>query len=314
MKRNHLFITGFVCLLVCWGCGKPGGNPRKDIWGIIREGNVTALRKLIKHDLSVVHSRGEHDFTPLHFCVTNALFEPSSHKEIIDVLLASGVELDARSDDGSTALHYAALLGQVEDIQQLLAAGTDINAQNLNGTTALFNAVLNCRIDVIRLLLKNNADVNQGCSVIAEAIPMYNVSQPGKSNNWDLTKIVFQEPENKNDKMKMLEMLLDKGANPNSRIINSDEPLLVYACFSGQYDVVQLLLAHGADVNAIRVNGLTGLHMAALRGNVEIAQFLLEKGANINVLTKDGVSPLAYAEMIQNIEMIALLKNRGAEK
>jgi ankyrin repeat protein len=51
------------------------------------------------------------------------------------------------------------------------------------------------------------------------------------------------------------------------------------ACRSGQLAVAQLLLEHGADIDARGHFGATGLHWAALNGHTEVVRWLLERGA-----------------------------------
>lgn len=60
-------------------------------------------------------------------------------------------------------------------------------------------------------------------------------------------------------------------------------------------ETAKLLLAKGADVNAIRNNGQTALHGAALWGWNEFVRFLAGNGANLHAKDKDGITPLDVA-------------------
>jgi len=46
--------------------------------------------------------------------------------------------------------------------------------------------------------------------------------------------------------------------------------------------LAQVLIEHGADVNAQDDNKSTPLHLASSGGHVELAQVLIEHGANVN--------------------------------
>src|SRR5262245_50943132 len=70
---------------------------------------------------------------------------------------------------------------------------------------------------------------------------------------------------------------------------------LHYAVFNGDEDSVELLLKHGADVNAIAANGWTPLHIACAKGNESLVDLLLENGADVNAMTEVGDTPLALA-------------------
>lgn len=76
--------------------------------------------------------------------------------------------------------------------------------------------------------------------------------------------------------------LIDTGADVNDNIGPSGPPLTV-AAWKGHLDVVQLLLARNANVNAggEKYRG-TALQQAASGGYLEIVQFLLAQGADIN--------------------------------
>lgn len=85
----------------------------------------------------------------------------------------------------------------------------------------------------------------------------------------------------------------------------------VYACMHGHIDAAQLLLAKGAQINAIP-GGFdyagTGLHYAAFNGHRAMVQFLLEHGADRNVKdTKVGSTPAGWAEYNGHKDLLDLL-------
>jgi ankyrin repeat protein len=101
----------------------------------------------------------------------------------------------------------------------------------------------------------------------------------------------------------MVEALLKRGANPNVRDVDTDwTALLLAAC--GRVDIVKLLLAAGADVNATcrmdnnLLRGMTPLMFAALDGDEELAQVLIEKGADVSAKAPNGSTALSLAKEI----------------
>jgi ankyrin repeat protein len=60
-------------------------------------------------------------------------------------------------------------------------------------------------------------------------------------------------------------------------------------------ECMKLLVASGADVNAVNDRGDTALHGAAARGADQIIQFLADHGAKLNIRNKQERTPLDVA-------------------
>ena len=67
------------------------------------------------------------------------------------------------------------------------------------------------------------------------------------------------------------------------------------AAFNGQTKMIQLLLAHGATVDATDKDGATPLHVAATTDNPDAIEALLQGGAQISALDHQGETPLQKA-------------------
>ena len=79
---------------------------------------------------------------------------------------------------------------------------------------------------------------------------------------------------------------------------------LHYAAERGHFDCVQLLLDHGANVNAVNENGYTPLHMGVKY--LAVTKILLKNGANPNLKTYDGgESPLHIAIQQRHVTMVS---------
>lgn len=76
---------------------------------------------------------------------------------------------------------------------------------------------------------------------------------------------------------------------------------------------LKLLLEAGADVNEAGARGQTALHWALWRGrSVAIISTLIDAGANLNAVRKDGLTAYALAVKSGETEVAELLKARGA--
>ena len=95
--------------------------------------------------------------------LVDALFLGAKEGDIILVTqaLEQGVDINARNDQGCTALNWAMFHGMIDVVQLLLTKPeVDINAQNDHGCTALYWAVFHGNIDVVQCLLNDNAKTN----------------------------------------------------------------------------------------------------------------------------------------------------------
>ena len=82
----------------------------------------------------------------------------------------------------------------------------------------------------------------------------------------------------------------------------------------GQFKVVQVLLAHHADVNAGDSDGWAPLHFASWYGHPTVARVLLEHGADVNFKTRAGRTALSFlSENHGNLEFAQMLLEHGAD-
>jgi Ankyrin repeats (3 copies)/Bacterial-like globin len=110
-------------------------------------------------------------------------------------------------------------------------------------------------------------------------------------------------------------LLLRIGVDANVRGRGGHPPLycVANACAAETgAEVVRLLIAAGADVNASSdAMRATALHMAARRGNVEVARALLDSGAAIDAKDRKGDTPLQRAIKCRKDGVADLLRARA---
>jgi hypothetical protein len=79
--------------------------------------------------------------------------------DVIDQHIRAGTDLDLKEPSmGSTALITAAVFGKTEIAIALIEAGADVNIKNNEGSTALHSAAFLCRTVIVRALLDNGVD------------------------------------------------------------------------------------------------------------------------------------------------------------
>ena len=122
----------------------------------VKDNNLPEVRQLLKNDPSLVSSRDENGFTPLHLAAANG------YKSMVEFLLTTKADVNAKDNAGSTPLHQAAAAdGEHSDIVELLIAHkADVNAADKQGLTPLHYALLADNPAVAMALLNHGANPN----------------------------------------------------------------------------------------------------------------------------------------------------------
>ncbi|KAH8694900.1 hypothetical protein BGW36DRAFT_452665, partial [Talaromyces proteolyticus] len=119
---------------------------------------------------------------------------------------------------------------------------------------------------------------------------------------------------------KVVKLLLDKGADIESKDNYYGLSLLSWAAKNGHKKVVKLLLDKGADIESKdNYYGLCPLSWAAKNGHEIVVKLLLDKGPDIESKGSSGQSPLSWAaknghEIVSGCEtVVKLLLDKGAD-
>lgn len=81
-----------------------------------------------------------------------------------------------------------------------------------------------------------------------------------------------------------------------------DYPIHI-ASVRGSIDELRLLLANGADINAVGEHGYTPLHNAVEQGFIDVVAFLLAQGADVLIENDHHLTAKALAKIIDNDEI-----------
>jgi len=195
-----------------------------------------------------------------------------------------------------TALHDAALVGDVHAAQAALDAGASLRATSGDGHTPLHDAAIRGNNNVVTFLLDKGADLD--------------------FETWDgVTALHLAASKGFTA---VIETLLQRGAKLEAPGSSHKDRPLHRAVGGGSIDAVKLLLSHGATIAADKY-GYTPLHTAAAVGNVAVARLLIDHGATLDATNEDGKTPLDVAESNQHsaqvmAQMKALLGGNGAGK
>nr|XP_053626934.1 ankycorbin-like [Cherax quadricarinatus] len=114
-----------------------------------------------------------------------------------------------------------------------------------------------------------------------------------------------------------VERALEEGAPVSSLHDEGNREPLHHACAGGHVEVVKLLLAHNADVNAISKHGgdagATPVHLAAEGGYSRVLGVLLAAGADANSFDYNGMQPVHRAATRGRKKVLEVLRDHGCD-
>ncbi len=111
--------------------------------------------------------------------------------------------------------------------------------------------------------------------------------------------------------LKTVEAFLITGTSVDTRDKTDSTPLH-RAASSGHRQIMELLLTHKADINAVNSKKQTPLHHACLYDRVGAAMYLISKGADLEAEDTSGKTALHIATDERNTKMITMLVMKGS--
>jgi ankyrin repeat protein len=249
-------------------------------------------------------------------------------KDIAELLIAMGAKVNTADDKGLTPLHVAATQGHQNVVELLVANGAQIDVRAGDGSTPLYLAARGEHREIAQLLLDNDAVMEPDIAVMLGDVELvkYYLAQGidanskltkglSKGDSWLITAIGY-----KHKNTNLIELLLNHGAKVNEKTGTFNfSPLHRVAIvgykstFVSCRDIGEILIAHGANVNAEDKHGNTPLHWAARLGHQDIVEILLEYNANVNHKNQGGVSALSEAIQSNHRQVVEYLLSRNAQ-
>jgi|GEM_PF-5919147 len=202
----------------------------------------------------------------------------------------------------------AARRGLIETVKIHLATGADINAYNANGDTALIDAVFYAsNTEMVRFLLLHNANPNLHHRTSGETA-LIKASLNGNSDAVSLLLLAGADPNTINNKnlktplmyahnQNVITLLLAKGAQIDAQC-KYKETALMYASENGYDQCVISLIANEANINIRNANNKTALMIAVNYNHPTTVTILLKAGAG-----KDRISYRAALVSAKTPEM-----------
>mmetsp|Transcript_21787 Transcript_21787/g.32574 ORF Transcript_21787/g.32574 Transcript_21787/m.32574 type:complete len:891 (-) Transcript_21787:80-2752(-) len=204
--------------------------------------------------------------------------------------------------DNLTALHVAAQGGHKATCQVILDAAPElVNLLDSDGRSPLILAVKSNYGSTATLLLENGADPN---------VAYKSDDETQRSHNLLMDSLIVENE-------KFATLLIEKGASLDYvDVEGGNVSLLLQAAHRGLSKVVDAMLPKldAAAIASASDEGITPLIAAASEGHVEVLEALVAKGADVNAADKDGTNALMAACARGHTDLVrAMLKVPGVE-
>ncbi|XP_061219800.1 protein TANC1 isoform X6 [Neopsephotus bourkii] len=291
--------------------------------------NVKVSRLLILAGANVNYRTEVLNNAPV-LCVQSHL----GHEEVVTLLLEFGAAIDGTSENGMTALSYAAAAGHINIVSLLCKKGAKADYVDKKGQCALVHSALRGHCDILEYLLnvawiapcqeQNSLRRSQAlqqaltaassmghCQVVCYILTIekdHGIDINDTDALWGETALTAAAGRGK---LEVCELLLERGAvvtRANRRGI----PPLFCAVRQGHWQIAKLLVEHGSDVNLSDKQGRTPLMVASCEGHLSTVEFLLSEGATISSLDKEGLTALSWACLKGHREVVQYLVEKGA--
>jgi ankyrin repeat protein len=273
-----------------------GADGQTALMIVARSSNVAAAKVLLERGANVNAAELWRQQTALMWAA--AQVQP----DMVKVLIEHGAQVDVRSVEnkwerqvtgeprrmyrpmgGLTPLLFAAREGCLECARALVDAGADINLTDPKNITPLFLAVDNFHFDLAKYLIEKGANPNKwdwwGRTPLYSAVDLNTLPHGGRADRMSIDATTSLD---------IIQLLLDKGANPNVQLklgvapyrhIGDDRgcdnmltigttPLL-RAAKTFDVPAMKLLVAHKARLDVANVSGIAPVMAAAGYGSVE---------------------------------------------
>ncbi|XP_074451144.1 protein TANC1 isoform X2 [Larus michahellis] len=291
--------------------------------------NVKVSRLLILAGANVNYRTEVLNNAPV-LCVQSHL----GHEEVVTLLLEFGAAIDGTSENGMTALSYAAAAGHMNIVSLLCKKGAKADYVDKKGQCALVHSALRGHCDILEYLLsvawltpsqeQNSLRKSQAlqqaltaassmghCQVVCYILTIekdHDIDINDTDALWGETALTAAAGRGK---LEVCELLLDHGAAV-TRANRRGIPPLLCAVRQGHWQIAKLLVEHGSDVNLSDKQGRTPLMVASCEGHLSTVEFLLSEGATISSLDKEGLTALSWACLKGHREVVQYLVEKGA--
>ncbi len=180
----------------------------------------------------------------------------------------------------------AANIGDNPTVIGLLRRGMDVNTTDPQGMSLLMIAAQNNNLELVRFLLDNRVNAQR------------------RNRHGDTALMIAAIRGH----AEVVRLMLERKLDPNHPGWNA----LHYAAFENRGAIISLLLAAGADIDALAPNRQIALMFAAKNGHLDSVRILVGSGANLNLADPEEGTALAMARKAGHTDIAQFLTRAGA--
>jgi ankyrin repeat protein len=258
----------------------------------IIKGDVKEVQRLLEQGSNphlLLDTGAAHNYTLLMMNAARTPVTEEIRLQIGRALLDYGIDINAESSAGETALILATKYGHSPLSQALLDAGANPKSKlpETGYTPLMFasgtfaegaNEKGDGNIELVMQLIQKGASAS--CKSRQGSTALHFAAYKGHAE--------------------VAELLIDKGADVNGKTGASVTPLILSAK-NGDLPLLKLLVRKGARLNEQDINGQSALMVAAWNFHEEAVRYLLDKGADADLKSNDGRTALTGTLLRSNM-------------
>jgi len=277
-----------------------------------RSGSLPAIKLLLAHGALIDATESRKGQNALMWAAAEG------HSEVVKFLIESGAHVTAVSNGGFTPLVFATQKGDFKSVKSLIDAGLSANYKLPNGMSVLEVAVVGDKAEVADVLLANQADPNSTDQLGNTALHL-----AAQSGNLHMVKALLARGANPNALTNKIPVRPGRGGGGGFfRAPAGEQTPLLLAARAGAKDVMEALVAVGADPKLKAQDGTTFLMAAAGSSRLPVVEYAYQLDPDVNAVTTTRKSTVMHAALSVGLQkttqadvckVVQFLADKGAD-